>query len=82
MKIRWFSQDIEPTESKNIVIKFDNVDTFSHCSDYTYNYTNEERDLDWKMFCCHRFLLVHQKFKWAYWKDIEKELLKGIKNEN
>jgi len=82
MKIKWFSQDTEPTKSKNIILKFDNVDSLTHCIDYTYNFSNENQELDWKSFCSHKFLLVHQKFKWAYWKDIEKELLKGIKNEN
>lgn len=76
--VKWYSQDVEPKKSKNIVIKMSD-NSIHYYGDFTYNKTNEENPLDWKKFRAYILLLNHDKFMWCYWDDVEKLLNKDLK---
>jgi hypothetical protein len=76
--IKWYSEDIEPTKSKNIVIKM-NDNSVHYYGDYTYNKSNEVNPLDWNKFKAYILILNHSKFEWCYWEDVEKMLIKEKK---
>lgn len=73
--IKWYSEDIEPTKSKNIFVRV-NKDFVQCIGDYSHNKLNEYKPLDWKTFKCHMLLTFHTTFEWCYWEDVEKVLLK------
>lgn len=77
--VKWYSQDVEPKESKNIVIRILNDKSIIYCGDYTHNRNKEWIDLDWKKFTSHILLVRHSKFEWCYWEDVEKMLNKDLK---
>ena len=39
--VKWYSQDVEPKESKNIVIRILNDKSIIYCGDYTHNRNKE-----------------------------------------
>ena len=75
--IKWYSQDIEPTKSKNIIVR--NNKSVHIYGDYSHNKDNELEPLSWKKFKSHMLLTFHSEFEWAYWEDVEKMLLKDLK---
>ena len=75
--IKWYSQNIEPTKSKNIIVR--NNKSVHICGDYSHNKDNELEPLSWKKFKSHMLLTFHSEFEWAYWEDVEKMLLKDLK---
>ena len=77
-KVMWFSQDVRPERSKNILIRLSNSDKISYCGDYSCNPKYEEKPFDWKTFCAYILLTTHiATFEWCYWEDVEVILIEG-----
>lgn len=79
--VKWYSSKIEPENSKSILLRFDEKKDIHYIGDYSYNLTNEYKNLDWNGFKAFILLTRHSDFEWCYWDDVE-ELLNKDNNEN
>lgn len=80
--VKWYSDDIEPVKSKNILVKYNGTNNIQFYGDYSINARNLNYEMDWKTFKSYVLCLTHGGFKWCYWSEAEKVLLKGIKDED
>lgn len=79
--VKWYSSKFEPENSKSILLRFDEKNDIHYIGDYSYNLTNEYKNLDWNGFKAFILLTRHSDFEWCYWIEVEK-MLNEDRNED